>query len=340
MAYTEYIYPTSSEITEIGRELQEELTMNDPLFDIMPVREVNSHILEWEQQDNFRGLQQFRGLDGDPPRVTPMGAKRLIVEPGVYGEYMRINEREITTRRKYGTFGSVIDLEDLVMEKTENLLHRRIKRLKYVGWQVIVYGRYTILAPNGAVAHRDAFANQTYAAATPWSDQSNSTPLQDLRNMQLLSLGKSINFGAQAKIYMNRVTANYLLNNTNQQDLGGKRMTGLTSILSMKQINEILTNEDLPNIVIYEGGYEDDNGTFQRYIPTGRIAVVGERMDNADIMEYRMTINANNPSEAPGAYMKVVDTLDREVPRKIDVHDGHNGGPVIYYPSAIISGVV
>jgi hypothetical protein len=47
-----------------------------------------------------------------------------------------------------------------------------------------------------------------------------------------------------------------------------------------------------------------------------------------------MTRNANNPGAAPGAYQKVVDNTD-DVPRTVIVHDGHNGGPVVYYPSAI-----
>jgi hypothetical protein len=49
-----------------------------------------------------------------------------------------------------------------------------------------------------------------------------------------------------------------------------------------------------------------------------------------------MVRNANNPGLAPGAYMKIVDNGDRAVPRLIQVHDGHNGGPALLYPSAIV----
>jgi hypothetical protein len=49
-----------------------------------------------------------------------------------------------------------------------------------------------------------------------------------------------------------------------------------------------------------------------------------------------MTRNANNPNMKPGAYMKVFDRGEATVPRSIDVHDGHNGGPCIYYPSALV----
>jgi hypothetical protein len=31
-----------------------------------------------------------------------------------------------------------------------------------------------------------------------------------------------------------------------------------------------------------------------------------------------------------------VDNADRAVPRRIEVYDGHNGGPAIWYPRAIV----
>jgi hypothetical protein len=64
------------------------------------------------------------------------------------------------------------------------------------------------------------------------------------------------------------------------------------------------------------------------------VVVIGNRRDGQPIGEYRMTRNANNPGAAPGPYMKIVDDPD-EVPRTVAVHDGHSGGPVVYYPSAI-----
>ena len=47
-----------------------------------------------------------------------------------------------------------------------------------------------------------------------------------------------------------------------------------------------------------------------------------------------MTRNANNPSLAPGAFMDVVESA--RPPRQIEVFDGHNGGPRLYFPSAIV----
>lgn len=48
-----------------------------------------------------------------------------------------------------------------------------------------------------------------------------------------------------------------------------------------------------------------------------------------------MTRNANNQGAAGGPYAKVIDKTKDHVPPSVEVHAGHNGGVVIYYPSAI-----
>jgi hypothetical protein len=87
--------------------------------------------------------------------------------------------------------------------------------------------------------------------------------------------------------------------------------------------------------VIYDEGYLDEAGVFTLYIPNGKAVLIGSRRDGQPVGEYRMTRNANNPGISPGAYTKVVDDPD-DVPRSVEVHDGHNGGPVLYFPSAIV----
>ena len=53
-----------------------------------------------------------------------------------------------------------------------------------------------------------------------------------------------------------------------------------------------------------------------------------------------MTRNANNADMAPGPYVKVVDNGELAVPRNIQVHAGHNGGPVLkYFGSVVIMNV-
>jgi hypothetical protein len=171
-------------------------------------------------------------------------------------------------------------------------------------------------------------------------DCGDATPLADFRAVQLLSRGHSVRFDQTARAYMNRVTWNNFIKNTNAADFGGKKGMGLQSLTSLGDANTILTGEGLPNIVVFDGGFLNDAGTFVPFIADAKVVVVGQRTDGGRIGGYRMTRNANNPGLAPGAYTEVIDRGEagsgKQIPRTIEVHDGHNGGPVIYFPSGIV----
>jgi hypothetical protein len=269
-------------------------------------------------------------------RVQPVGLRQYQMQPGVYGEFIAINELELTTRRVAGTFGSPIDITDLVLEKQDQLLQRRLDRVEYIGWTLLSTGTFSVAASGGGVIHTDTFPIQTYTASVGWSTSATSTPLADFSAVQLLSRGHSVDFGAVATAFMNRATFNNLRTNANATDLYGRRTQGLGTFNNLQGINQLLTGDDLPQVVVYDQGYLDDSGNFQPFIPVNKVVVVGKRPAGQPIAEYRMTRNANNPDLAPGPYMRVIDTGEITIPRAIEVHDGHNGGPVIYFPSAVV----
>lgn len=331
-----FTYPSNAELNEIAQILTPRLVAGRPIFDIMPVRNVNSSIIMWEQKDNYVGLQQLRGLNGQPPKVQMVGAKQYQMRPGAYGEFMDIDEIQLTERRPLGTFTGSISLDDLVRERQDQLLVRRYDRLEQIGWTLLTTGTFSVATLSGAIAHTDTYTLQTATASVAWATSATATPLADFRQIQLLGRGKGVQFNANAKAYMNRITANTFLANTNANDVAGKRTDGLANIMTMEQVNTLLTGEGLPNLVIYDEGYLNDVGTFVPFIPNNKVVVVGRRNTGDPIMEYLMTRNANNPNMEPGPYMKVIDDGDRAVPRTVEVHDGHNGGPVIYYPGAVI----
>lgn len=309
--------------------------MDRPIFDIMPVTNSNEAMLIWEQQDNYRGLQAVRGYNGQPPKVQPTGANQYTMEPGVYGEFIPISELEIIRRRQYGTFGTGIDLTDLVMVKQDQLLDRRLSRIEYIGWTLLCTGTFSIPGPQGTVIHTDSFPITTYTAPVPWATSATAAPLADLSAVQLLSRGHSVNFGSAATMYMNRYTFNNLRTNTNAADIYGRRTAGLGTYNNLQSINELFMGDDLPQIVVYDGGYLNDSGVFIPFIPNNVALVIGKRPGNQVIAEYRMTRNANNPDLSAGPYMRVFDAGEMTVPRNIEVHDGHNGGPIIYFPAAL-----
>jgi hypothetical protein len=92
----------------------------------------------------------------------------------------------------------------------------------------------------------------------------------------------------------------------------------------------------LPKIVIYDEGYIDESNTFQLFVPNNKVVVIGKRPAGQTVGEYIFTFNANNPGGTPGPYMKIIDRGEETVPRKIEVHDGHNGGPALYFPGSIV----
>lgn len=331
-----YTYPTSTELREIEQVKLPRLTQDSPIFRLFPFEGARSHILEWEQEDNYFGMQQIRGLNGKPPRVATVGVRSFMMKPGVYGEFMAVDEMERTIRRAYGSFNAPVDLGDLVMRRQDQLLERRLNRVEYLCWQLAIYGYFRVMDVKGATVHTSGYQNQQTTAAVTWATTATATPLADLRAVNLLSRGQSGGFGAGATAYMNRVTCNYLLANTNPNDLGARLAAGVVPVTSVESMNAILAREDLPNAVVYDDGYYDDTNTWTQWIPNGKVLVVGRRANGAAVGSFRYTFNVNNPGGEPAPYTRVIDRTSDTIPAEVEVHDGFNGGPVIMFPGTLV----
>jgi hypothetical protein len=332
------VFPSSQRLRVIEQELIPVLTADDPIFDIFPVQEEDDDLLRWEQLDNYGGLQQLRGINGMPPRIARVGQRSYVATPGYYGEFGHIDEREITKRRKIGTMGDPIDITEPVLQVQEQLLLRRLNRIRQISWLLAMTGTFAVSNAQGVLMHTDAYTMQTYTALVPWATVATARPLADLRLAKLLGRGRSVIFDARSRLYINAVTANNLMMNQNANDLFGRRIEGGNTANSLANINAIFLANDLPQVAVYDEGYLDDSGTFQLFIPNATGLLVGRRTTGAALGAYRMTRNANNPDAGPGPYTRVIDNIQttREVPRQINVHDGHNGGPVLFYPSALV----
>lgn len=337
---TTLLYPTAVELSQIEQKKLPLLTMEDPLFTIFPIRNKNTHLVAWDQKDNYTGLMAVRGLDGRPPRVNAKGGNRYSMEPGVYGEHMVISESEITTRAGYGSnqYGP-IDVTDLVMDRSDQLLTREIARMKKIGWDLLTLGRFSVAGENGSILHTDSYRQTIYRPSVAWTTVATSTPLADFRAVKLLARGTSSSFGANATAYMNQTTANYLLSNTNASDLAGKRTNGLSTVLSIADYNRLATGEDLPQIVVYDEGYQNDSDAYTAYLADGYIEVVGRRQTGVPIGHWTMTRNANNPGYAPGSYYKLVPG-ERPGEPPLEVHRGFNGGIELHFPGSLVTMIV
>jgi hypothetical protein len=328
----EYVFPTALAMRQVAAENAARLMAGRVIFDIMPIVHTNDDILAWEQRDNFTGLQGIRGLNGEPTRVKHTGGKRYLAEPGYYGEYEMIDERELTRRRGWGDFAAAaVDATDLVLDRQEKLQSREFDRQEQVGWASI-QGTYSV-ADGTSVLATDTWSPQTFSAAVAWGTVATATPLADLRAVQLKGRGFSVDFGTRARAYMNRTTMNAMLGNTNAADLGGQKATSFSPLVGEGELNQRLAAAGLPGVVPYDQGYIDDSAVFQLFIPNNKVYVIGARLDGDPIMEYRITRNATLDGRGD-SYSLAVES--REPPKTIAVHRGHNGGPVILHPAAIV----
>lgn len=328
-----YAYPTGAELTAIGQEYQAAMILDDPAFQLFPIVSVQDHLLAWEQRDNYKGLQQIRGLNGEPPRVAPIGGKRYLYEPGVYGEFLAVDEQELTRRRQWGQYSGPIPITDLTTEKQEQLAARDTARKRQILWALLTTGSFSVSNAHGAILHAGTFPLQTFTATVPWATVATATPMSDLRAVALLGRGHGVSFGRKARAFANQTTVNNMLKNQNANDLKGLRGMGGATFNSLADNNKIFLENDLPQVEVMDDGYYDDSGTFQLFVPNAKVVVVGARPANQPVGEYRLTRNANNPGGAPGDYDLIYES--EKPPKAVEVHRGHNGGPVIYYPSSI-----
>lgn len=328
------VFPTMAEIRRIEQEKLPRLTQDRLGFDLMPMETKDDFAIVWEQMDNYQGLQQVRGLDGAFPKVNKVGLKRYMTEPGVYGEFADLNETELTRRRRIGTWANRVDVTDMVMENQDLLLQRRLDRLEYIIWTLLSTGTFSVANIHGGVTHTDTFPLQTFTAGIPWATSLTAIPLANFRSVQTQGPARGANFNGTSRAIMNRFTFNLFITNTNQNDLGGRRLQGLMPVNTREEANRILMGEDLPQIEVYDEGYFTEAGSFTRYIPNSKVIVIGSRPSGSKIGTYRMVRNINNPGYAPGPYTEVI--TRRDPPKKTDIFDGHNGGPVVWFPGSIV----
>lgn len=338
---TTFIYQTNAEITEIMQSELPKLRKDSPVFDIMPAVSKDVTTLIWEQKSNYFGLMQVRGLNGAPPRVLNVGFKQFFATPSYYGEEMPIDETEMMERRKAGTFGDRMDVQSMVTERANYMLHRQLHLEEFLSWQLLLNGFYQILNPiTQAIEAQDSYTQRIATASLPWiANPTTSTPLADIRALKPLHRGYSLDFGQSADLYMNQTQFNGMVANRNSSDLYGQRTGGLfaagiESGLNLGQINSILLGEGLPQIKIYDQTYYDANNAVQLWIPDGKVLLVGKRSDGSRLAQYVYTSNRANAGMAPGPAYKVWETPGA-IP-DVMVYRGFNGVHQMFFPEGFV----
>jgi hypothetical protein len=328
-----YRYQSRPTLIAIANDLVTGMRMNNPIFDIFPIVPRNSTRLRWRIKDNYRGMMKMRGAGGEPTRIAAVGDKVYEERPGIFGEFATIDEVELLERGA-GIPDDMfipVDVKGAVRERQLQLTERQQNRIVNMCWTGALTGTLSIALPGGGVGFSMSFTLQTETPSVPWSTVATATPIKNLQDLQVeYGRGTSNNWGQLAKAYLNSVTANYLFSNTNAADWGGEKGDYGKPLRDIGGYNGIRVGRNIPELVIWDGGYVDDAGTFQMDIPDGKILVVAARPGNEKPGEFQMTYNA--VTKNPGAYAFVKDFTTgplASVPPKIDVHQGFNGGQVV-----------
>lgn len=333
-----YNFPTSYKIETIERIKLPRRVADSPLLSIMPFDSTPETFLLWEQGDLYRGFQQWRGLNNRPLTVSRVGSKRYFAEPGVYGEKIILNEDELTNRRAKAAQsqpGGPVDIGDLVMEAHEQLLDRRLTLITKIIADYLVGGSFTVSDINGNTVYRGSYTRQQVTPAVAWNLVNTAMPLKDMIGYRELELGQDVVFDESGVQLMTSKTWSFVQGNLNANDLFGKRVGGGNTINSVADLNQIFLQNGVPPIRIWNDGYfRESDGAFTKFIPDGKVLVVGKRKSGARVGSYRFTRNINAPGAAPAPYVRV--RVEDDVPSHVEVHDGHNGGPVLQYPGTLI----
>lgn len=337
-----YLFPTSAQLERLEREIEPVMTLDDPIFQMLPIERKTSAMVIYDVADDLFGLMQGRGYNAEYPSVPNVGRTQRVKKPGVYGEHMPIDELEMTVRAQFSQFSAApIDISDLTTERQQILQHRHYQRMRWLGWTLISTGQYVAMDALGTVIDSDSFLPQRFTSDVPWATHATAKPLADIRAAQLLSEGTGVDFGPESELWMNRRTFNDMEANTNADDLGGKKEALGSSLTGLAAVNTVLARDGLPQIKIYHEGYRPSKGAWSLWIPDGRFILKGRRRSGAGIGSFLITANAELDGRAD-FFVKVVDTgaPNGEPPRKIKVFRGFNGGPVLRYQNSVVIGDV
>ena len=152
---TTLAYPEAFEMQQIAQEMIADLTLDDVIFKYMPIVRRNVSKLLIRQLDNFTGMQQARGLDGEPASISKIGFNTYESIPGVYGEFGEINETELTTRAPIDNMMGTMDITGLVMPIQNQLMARFVNRVRNLLWSAL-QGALSVKAFSGGVPGGEA----------------------------------------------------------------------------------------------------------------------------------------------------------------------------------------
>ncbi len=337
--------------------LQDPVAASDPLLKLLPMQFKDTAKVKWDQPENGYGLLSARGLNSKPDITGVAGFKEYSMDPGYYGEQTIIDEKQMTVQREPGTIADPIEMDYLISNSVKQLTRRLLDRVRYIIGLLFYSGKFFVQNNEGSVVHTDAIENfNLLTPSTPWSSASSAVPIDDMLGWQYtLQTGTSSVFDESTTILMSDLTINDLLATTQIRNVF-KLQYG-SSPLGLKGMNDILNGFGLPSIQRYNEGYYPTQAdgiahtNFTRFLPYKKIIWAGKRPEGVPIGNFLLTRNMINKapvggapdlsydnSNAKGGLAEGIYTLLKyvhEVPVRMELDIGFNGGPAVRYPSSI-----
>jgi hypothetical protein len=185
-----------------------------------------------------------------------------------------IDRAKIAVIRAPGTNIERLYAEEYMTDSMVELNQRLETRIEWLRWQALT-GTLNIPAtvnmPARAVNY-NVPGSQKPTAATLWSTTASANPLQDIDNWKLLFRGTG---AVPKKIVVNQKGDSYLKQNTAIQNLI-RNLYGRDLVAADTLKEAIKTTLDGLEYIVYDGGYLDDSGVFNPFIPDNACIIVGE----------------------------------------------------------------
>lgn len=334
-------WPTNLVITEVIRQYPSPLNQGVKSLEWLPTKDVYSNTIRWDSLGVAGGMTHAHSMNSDPVLVSQKPLSSFSVDTKFWKDTGRITEDQILTARAAGQL-TQLAAWTLVAEEMMRQNQRVDTRMEWLGWNCLM----------GAIDVNDTATgivfNQSYGIpggnqmtpSTPWSTIGSATPLLDLQAADLKYRGT----GASApKVFMNRVTLQWLAQNTAIQNLVKNSI--LVPGISLDKIASLVVSliGSIDSIELYDEGFLDDTNSlaFTTYIPDGVVIMAPtKRYLNQAIGRFALTPSTHvggfvNPTPGKFAFLSPYDGPQHANPR-VDITTGFYGLPYLLFPQWIM----
>lgn len=347
-----YRFPTPVSLQEVVQEysIEREKLLGIKLFPMVPR---DTQLIEWDELDFEFGMTAAHNMNSDPKIGVRPGSKTHSYSPLFFKETDVLKESDLLMPRAMGTLSGVVDINADIARIAKARVDKNFLRLDWLAWQTLK-GRLQY-NENGVVVD-ETFSVQTQNALVDWDEAATATPIKDFQAMALRGRGLGVSFKEGAIAYMNQTTANWLVNNRNDDDLWGYRnRDSINATYSIADVNKIFVAQFCPTVVVHDEGYYDSNKNFQMALADGEVIVVGKRPAGETVGDILLTPSLHHAAMAAQGgdgrgFFSIIEVNGQANPGtvtlaelgghknpKVEITGGFYGGPRLLYPKSVIN---